>query len=347
MIKRMKINTIFLLTALAIGTLTSCKNEKNEFPDFKKKSVYFASQYPLRTVVLGEDLLVDNTMDNKKMVSIKATLGGGYDNNQDVVIDVVRDETLLNGLKFNNGGAQILALPDSYYRLLSNQIRINAGAILGGVDVQLTDAFFADPKSLSRNYVIPLVMTKVTGADSILKGIPVVSNPSRVNPLHWATRPKDYILYAVKFVNPWHGNYLRKGIDQITQANGSMSSTLRHTPYVENNELVSMTTSSLKTATLPLTIKNSSGTTVPFTVLLSFADDNTCTLTSNTANVELAGAGKFVSNGEKNSIGGSNRSAIYLDYTVNFKNLNVKYATKDTLIVRDRGIKAEYFDVVN
>ena len=343
----MKISNLIILMALAVGTFTSCKNAENEFPDFKSKSVYFASQYPIRTIVLGEDLLVDNTMDNKKMASIKATLGGGYENNQDIVIDFVRDETLLNGLKFNNGGGQILPLPESYYRLLSNQIRINAGAILGGVDVQLTDAFFADPKSLTRNYVIPLVMTKVTGADSILKGVPVVSNPSRVNALHWATRPKDYILYGVKFVNPWHGNYLRKGLDQITQSNGTVSSNLRHTQYVENNELVSMTTSSLKTASLPLSIKNSAGTTVPFTLLLNFGDDNSCTLTSTNANIEVAGNGKFVSNGEKNSIGGSNRSAIYLDYTVNFKTLNVKYATKDTLIVRDRGIKAEYFDVVN
>jgi len=343
----MKINNIYIALALAIGLMASCKNEKIAFPEFEYKTVYFANQYPLRTVVLGEDLLVDNSMDKNHMVSIKATLGGGYENKNDVVIDVLKAENLLSGLKFNNGGGQILPMPAEYYRLMSNQIRINAGDVLGGVDVQLTDAFFADPKALSRNYVIPLVITKVTGADSILKGIPVVSNPSRVNPLHWATRPKDYILYGVKYVNPWQANYLRKGTDQITQANGTLNTVSRHTPYVENNELLSMSTVSLKTASLPLTIKNSAGTNVPFTLLLNFADDNTCTLTSNTANIEVAGNGRFVSNGEKNSIGGSSRSAIYVDYTVNFKNLNVKYATKDTLIVRDRGIKAEYFDVVN
>lgn len=343
----MKINNIYISLSLALSLMASCKNEKIAFSEFEYKTVYFASQYPLRTVVLGEDLLVDNSMDKNHMVSIKATLGGGYENNNDVVIDIQKTETLLNGLKYNNGGGQVLPMPAEYYRLMSNQIRINAGDVLGGVDVQLTDAFFADPKALSRNYVIPLLMTKVTGADSILKGIPAVSNPSKVNPLHWATRPKDYIFYGVKYVNPWHANYLRKGTDQITQANGSMNTVSRHTAYVESNELVSMSTVSLKTASLPLTVKNSGGTNVPFTLLLNFADDNTCTLTSNTANIEVAGSGRFVSNGEKNSIGGSSRSAIYIDYTVNFKNLNVKYATKDTLIVRDRGIKAEYFDVTN
>lgn len=343
----MKINNMCILAALAITMLASCKNDEIEFPDFKYKTVYFASQYPMRTIVLGEDLLVDNSMDNNHKLSIKATLGGGYENKQDVLIDVQADGTLLNGLKFNNGGTQVLPLPAAYYQLLSNQIKINSGDVMGGVEIQLTDAFFADPKSLSRNYVIPLVMTKVTGADSILKGIPVVSNPSRVNPLHWATRPKDYVLYGVKYVNPWHGNYLRKGTDQITQSNGTVSTNIRHTAYVESNELVNMTTVSLKTASLPLLIKNSAGTNVPFTLLLNFADGNNCTLTSNTANIEVSGTGKFVSKGEKNSIGGSDRSAVYLDYTVNFKNLNLKYATKDTLIVRDRGIKAEYFDVVN
>jgi len=343
----MKINNMCILAALAITMLASCKNDEIEFPDFKYKTVYFASQYPMRTIVLGEDLLVDNSMDNNHKFSIKATLGGGYENKQDVLIDVQADGTLLNGLKFNNGGTQVLPLPAAYYQLLSNQIKINSGDVMGGVEIQLTDAFFADPKSLSRNYVIPLVMTKVTGADSILKGIPVVSNPSRVNPLHWATRPKDYVLYGVKYVNPWHGNYLRKGTDQITQSNGTVNTNIRHTAYVESNELVNMTTVSLKTASLPLLIKNSAGTNVPFTLLLNFADGNNCTLTSNTANIEVSGTGKFVSNGEKNSIGGSDRSAVYLDYTVNFKNLNLKYATKDTLIVRDRGIKAEYFDVVN
>jgi hypothetical protein len=190
-------------------------------------------------------------------------------------------------------------------------------------------------------------MTKVTGADSILKGLPNVSNPSRVKASNWTTQPKDYVLYAVKFVNPWHGDYLRKGTDQITQANGLTTTTLRHTPYVENNQVVNITTASLKTANLVLSIKNSAGVNVPFTVVLTFADNGTCTVGSSSADFDITGTGKFVSNGEKNSIGGSDRSAIYLDYNVNFKNLNVKYSTKDTLIVRDRGVKAEYFDVTS
>jgi hypothetical protein len=343
----MKINKIIIGLAASAGLLASCKNAPVVYPNFTYSAVYFASQYPMRTVELGEDLFVDNSLDNQHKVSIKATMAGVYDNKKDVLINVAVDETLLNNLYFNNNGPKIVAMPAQYYQLASNQIKIPAGSLLGGVEVQLTDAFFADPNALKANYVIPLVMTKVTGADSILKGAKAVASPSRVKATDWITAPKDYILYGLKYVNPWHGDYLRKGVDMITPVTGTPSTVVRHTPFVENNQVVNIATASLKTANLPLSIKNSAGTTVPFTLVLTFADNGTCTVTGNNpASFDITGTGKFVSKGEKNSIGGTDRSAIYLDYTVNFKTLNTSYATKDTLIVRDRGLKAEYFDVV-
>lgn len=345
MLNNMKIKRKYIGLALAAVLLGACKNEEIAFPDFDYKSVYFANQYLVRTVVLGEDLLVDNSLDNQHKVEIKATVGGVYENKEDVKIDVAVDESLLNGVFFSNGGSKILAMPSNYYQLASNQITIPSGNILGGVEVQLTDAFFADPLALTRNYVIPLVMTKVAGADSILQGSAAVANPSRLNAANWVARPKDYVFYAIKYVNPWHGNYLRRGVDVITQADGSVVSAVRHTPYEEKNQLVSISTASMKSANLPLTIKNSSGGNVAYTVVLNFADDGSCAVAGNSTDFDISGSGKFVSKGEKNSIGGGDRSAIYLDYTVNFKKLNVKYATKDTLIVRDRGVKAEYFDV--
>lgn len=341
----MKLNKIYMGLTLAAGLLASCKNSDNPFPDFTNSAVYFASQYPVRTVELGEEFNVDNSLDNQRKISIKATLSGVYENKKNVVIDFKVDESLLNNLYYNGSTAKVNALPAQYYRLASNQITIPSGSITGGVEVQLTDAFFADPAAISRNYVIPLVMSNVNGADSILKGVPVVANPSRVVTTNWSTAPKDYVLYAVKYVNPWQANYLRRGADQITQANGTVTSANRRTQYVENNEVVSTSTVNLNTVNLPLTVKNSSGTNVPFNLLLTFDNNGNCTVTGNSSNFDIAGTGKFVSKGEKNSLGGLDRSAVYLDYTVNFKALNVRYATKDTLVVRDRGIKAEYFDV--
>ncbi len=348
----MKMNKLFIPLAIAALVMNSCKNEDVSYPDFDYQTVYFANQYPVRTVELGEDLFVDNSLDNLHKVMIKATMGGTQDNTKDRVINFVVDTTLCNNLyyasftKTGSGvvGSKIRPMPSSYYTLASNQITIPSGAVMGGVEVQLTDAYFADPLALTTNYVIPLLMKSAT--DSILQGAALVSNADRFISSNWSILPMDYVLYAVKYVNPWQANYLRRGVDAITKEDGSVTTNVRHTAYVENNDVVAITTGSLTVANLPLSIKNSAGTSVSYTVVLTFASDGSCTVGSNSANFEIAGTGKFVSKGEKNSFGGKDRSAIYLDYSVNFKNLSWKYATKDTLVVRDRGIVPEYYTVV-
>ncbi|ULT25151.1 DUF1735 domain-containing protein [Sphingobacterium sp. E70] len=159
---------ISILYAMALVSLASCKNNDWEFPDFEFQSVYFAYQTPIRTVTLGEDIF-DNSLDNQHKVKVMATTAGVYNNKKDIRIDFVVDNSLTHGLSYSNGQA-VTALPDNYYRLASNQISIPSGSLTGGVEVQLTDAFFADPKSLETYYVLPLRMTKVANADSILSG---------------------------------------------------------------------------------------------------------------------------------------------------------------------------------
>ncbi len=332
--------------AVSTAVLTSCNNQDISFSDFDYQSVYFANQYPARTVELGEDLFVDNSMDNEHKVVIKATMGGAYSNSKDIVINVEVDPNLCSNVYFDNIDVDVKPMPSDYYTLASNQIIIPAGSILGGVEVQLTEAFFADPLSLSNNYVIPLVMTGVQGADTILQGVPVVENPNRCTKSDWGTQPKDYVLYGVKYVNPWHGIYLRRGTDQITDNGGNVITNVRHEEYVKDNELVNINTNSLTQCTLPLAIKDGGGNTVDFDLVLSFSDGGTCTVSSNSSDFDISGTGKFVSKGEKNSLGGYDRDALYLDYTVDFINQNVAYATKDTLVVRDRGVAPEYFGVV-
>jgi hypothetical protein len=347
----MNINKLFIGLTITSSLLVSCHNDDVSYPDFDYTTVYFASQYPARTVELGDDLYVDNTLDNEHKVEIKATLGGTQDNKKNVVIDFIVDESLCNGLYYASGstnGSKILPMPSSYYTLASNQITIPAGSILDGVEVQLTDAFFADPLSLTNTYVIPLLMTEVQGADSILQGSPIIANPDRFIDAQWSVKPMDYILYGVKYVNTWHGNYLRRGLDNITNTtDGTVSSSLRHATYVEQNDVVKLTTTSMKTVTLPLSIKNSSGNAVSYTLVLTFADNGTCTVSGNDdTNFGISGSGKFVSKGEKKSFGDKDRDGLYLDYSVNFKNLNLLYATKDTFVVRDRAVSSEYFTIV-
>lgn len=334
----MKKNLIYFGLASLLLSFTSCESSDNEFPDFDYQTVYFANQYALRTIELGEDEFVDNSIDNEHKVSINAAWGGGYTNRKNVIIDYVVDESLCDNLYFKGTDTPVTPMPSSYYTLTSDQINIPSGSIMGGVVVQLTDAFFADEKSLSNNYVIPLRMTDVQGADSILQGKPAVTDPVLTNSGDWSVQPKNFVLYAVKYVNPQHGEYMRRGIDQAV-INGTSSEIVRHQQYVEKDERVYVTTKSLTDNILSLSTNDASGNLFNYDVRLSFADDGTCTVSSTSDDLEVSGTGKFVRDGEKNSLGGKDRDAIYLDYTVDFKTKNMKYATKDTLVLSTRGVQ--------
>lgn len=334
----MKKNLIYFGLASLLLSFTSCESSDNEFPDFDYQTVYFANQYALRTIELGEDEFVDNSIDNEHKVSINAAWGGGYTNRKNVIIDYVVDESLCDNLYFKGTDTPVTPMPSSYYTLTSDQINIPSGSIMGGVVVQLTDAFFADEKSLSNNYVIPLRMTDVQGADSILQGKPAVTDPVLTNSGDWSVQPKNFVLYAVKYVNPQHGEYMRRGVDQAV-INGTSSEIVRHQQYVEKDERVYVTTKSLTDNILSLSTNDASGNLFDYDVRLSFADDGTCTVSSTSDDLEVSGTGKFVKDGEKNSLGGKDRDAIYLDYTVDFKTKNMKYATKDTLVLSTRGVQ--------
>ncbi len=339
----MKTNKIFVsLAVLATMGLAACSNESITYDDFDYQTVYFANQYPARTLELGEDLTVDTSLDNQHKVMIKATMGGVYANTKDRTISFVVDESLCDGLYFKNTTTKITPMPTNYYTLAAQKIVIPSGSVMGGVEVQLTDAFFEDYNSLSNNYVIPLLMTDVQGADSILRGTPIVDNPNRCVSADWSVKPRDYVLYCIKYVNPWHGSYLRRGVDQIT-ASGTTTTAVRHQQYVESDEVVKLTTSKLKVSNLALVTKNNN-LNVNYNLVLTFSEDGSCTVSSNNADYEISGTGKFISKGEKKSIGGIDRDALYLDYSVNFKTLSKVYATKDTLVLRDRAVAPEYFE---
>ena len=186
-------------------------------------------------------------------------------------------------------------------------------------------------------------MTKVAGADSILQGKALVSNPNRVIATDWEVTPKDYTLYAVKYVNQYDANYLRRGKDVYT---GAINETaVRHAQYVEKDEVVSaISTRSLNTIAWEHPAKDAEGNIAGAVLLMTFDSTGNCTITSDTEGVKASGNGQFVSKGDKNSWGNKDRDALYLNYTLEYS--GIKCVTTDTLVVRDRGSKAEYFDPV-
>ncbi len=342
-------------------TYSSCNNADHEFPDYEGgTTAYFAYQFPVRTLVLGNDIY-DNTLDNAHKCQIWSTMGGAY-GGRDAYADIVVDESLCDNLYFvdegGNPAAPVLPMPSSYYSLASNQIAYN-GDSRGYVEVQFTDAFFSDPKAIENTYVIPLVMTGVRGIDQILTGTPLEGqSPSRTDTENWGVLAKDYVLYCVKYMNPWQGKYIRRGVDNVTEKGkvtqvvrqdfSLVNSDLEHlkeNPVNANDEVCGITTKNMSQAIFPVSFKTS-GASLSCNLILSF-DGNKCTISTDDENVTATGSGEFIAKGTEKSEykdfqWGSNngelvqRDILRLAYDVNFSKDNVQVSTNDTLVVQTR-----------
>ena len=338
---------LLLITLILSALITGC-NKDWTFPDYKYSTVYFAYQTPVRTIVLGEDIY-DNTLDNQHKCLIIATMGGVYENKNDVILNVALDKSLAARLKFETAsGDTVLTMPDNYYSIAGakGMITIPAGKFTGGLEVQLTDAFFQDPLSLKRTYVIPLKIQSVKNADSVLKGKSDLASPDPRKPGDWILPPKDYILYAVKYINPYHGFYLRRGIDNVTGNAGNTSldtNVVYHAPYVEKDEVCSIVTTALDEVSVSLNAKNKGNINAPFTMLLKFDNQGKCTIKNPaSAAYTITGTGAFVKKAD--NWGNQPRDVLYLKYQVAFG--TTTHNLTDTIVVRDRGVKMETFNPV-
>ena len=320
--------------------MTSCRNNDIEFDDYKYTTAYFANQTPVRTIVLGTSYVSDNSLDNARQCIIYAAMGGVYSNKTDRTVDVVVDNTLSNNLTVETAtGDRILPMPANYYTLPSDmKVTIPSGSMMGGLKIQLTDAFFADPLSTKVTYVIPLRITKATGIDSVLRGV-AVSGSTRNSLIasDWSTVPKDYILFAVKYKNPWDAVYLRRGIEQ--SPNGTV---VYHKSHVEYDQVVSsVATKSLSELLISLNGKGAGNVDLPFQMVLKFDNAGSSTIT-NPAGVAytVTGNGKYVKDGDM--WGDKKRDVLHLKYEVDFQ--GSKHQFTDTLVLRDRAESYQLFN---
>ena len=348
------------LGALSL-TYASCYNADREFSDFEGgTTAYFAYQYPVRTLILGNDIY-DNSLDNDHRCRIWATMGGAY-SGRDAVVNYVVDPSLCNNLWFVDEGGNpsyaVTPLPSTHYNLLSDVIPYN-GDSRGYVEVQFTDAFFNDPKAIENYYVIPLRMTGATGIDHILSGTPREGlNPSRTNADGWDVLPMDYVLYCVKYMNPWQGRYIRRGVDKVTEKGVTtnvvrkdftmMNSDLEHNkenPVNANDEVCSINTKNMTQAIFPVSFKTS-GASIACNLILTF-NGNNCTISTDDANVTVTGSGEFIKGGTADekykdyrwgSMNGDpvNRDILRLAYNVDFTDKNIQVSTADTMVVQTR-----------
>ena len=329
---------------LSLGVLLSCQNDDWEFPDFDYTTAYFPYQFPVRTLVLG-DYNFDNTADNEHKFMISATMGGVYENKSDVTVEFVVDETLTDNLvNGNTGNLPILAMPASYYTISSNQIVIPKGQTYGMVEVQLTPDFFADPLAIGQNYVIPLKMVSAS-TDSVLQGKPNISNPDPRIVGNWVLAPKNFTLFVVRYVNEYHGKYLLRGASEIrTTADNELVENIKyHQVYVERDEVITVTTTSLNSVIYSHAVRASAGSPGTFRMEITFDEDGNGVITeTDNSDFAVTGTGKFVKDADE--WGNEKRNAIYLDYEIT-QGTNTHHVA-DTLVFRDKAVKFEEFKPV-
>lgn len=327
--KTMMIRNIFKFVcgaAILLG-FTACKNGDRSFDDFEGgTTVYFPYQYPVRTIVLGDDEY-DTSLDQAHKCQIKATFGGSY-NGSNGTVQVAVDNSLVNNLTFADG-TPVKAMPDNYYTLSTTSLNFG-GTMNGTTEVQLSDAFFADPDAVKNTYVIPLIIVGQNGFDHVLTGTLAEGKTAvRTDASAWDVLPMDFVLYCVKFQNRYTGFWL---------TNHSQS-----TDNIEQASIVQIKTYSLNGAIYTVELQDG-GTLYTADMLLNFSGDN-CTISSLTPGVTVSGSGSFSDNGAKKAWGNKDRDLMELNYNVDFGG-GKTISRNEKLVWQRSGVAIEEFEVV-
>jgi len=328
----------FLLSITAIAF--SCSNRDIEFDDYANNAVYFPYQTPLRTLILGDEVIGDNSIDLEHAFSVGAAIGGMSENlsNWDVMIELASE--LADSVVAENGDT-LEILPATYYDATFDKITIPKGSFFGKLRVNLNDAFFNDPRTTGLHYVLPLRITG-TDADSILSGLAISTVPdpdARVSG-HWDIPPQDYTLFGVQYINPFHGEYLLRGV-RISSVD-----TLAYSErFLTDNGMVQFLTKSLDESVMSIIGGNKTGGI--YSALLSFNESNKTITVSQTdaSSVVINGSGKYFTKDDPESEGYNNKKhrTIYLDYT--YEDGGITYQVNDSLVFVDTGVIFEEFAI--
>lgn len=338
---------IFILIIFII-VIAACENQPWSFPDYNLQTVYFPLQLPVMTLSLGEDR-IDNTLDKQFRFDIGVSVGGMYKNTQDWTVDYTVDTTLAGKVyvyaspQTYTANTKVRVLPASYYTLTPlTTVTIPKGSFNGLIRVQLIDAFFNDTVALSGRYVIPLKITD-TSADSILQGSAAITgaDPRVVSQWNPNMSPKDWVMYGINYVNPYHGTWLHRGRDIRTNNSTLVIDTVTfRTLYVERDALIKLTSTGRKNA-ISNGLGNKIGTNL--SMLLNFANDKG-TPGDITISKSPTSAFTVTGTGHYQDIATSTEKwtdltwqSMYLSYTYN--DGTYTHQIKDSLVFRDRGIK--------
>jgi hypothetical protein len=152
--------------------------------------------------------------------------------------------------------------------------------------------------------------------------------------------PKSFTLFAIKFVNPYHGIYFHRGAVSYLE-NGVTKTTVYRDKYLERNQVRTLLTARQFGVLLDGIANNKGGA---FKMNLDFNGENIAITPAAGATYAVTGTGKFFNENHANAekIAGLKYPTIYLEYKYNVN--NVEYSAKDTLVRRERGVKYEFVD---
>ncbi|MDA3823849.1 MAG: DUF5627 domain-containing protein [Bacteroidales bacterium] len=332
-----------IFSLLCVLALVSSCNQKIEFDDFEYQSVYFPYQTPVRTVMLGDEVIGDNTIDLDHAFSIGLAIGGMYENDRDRDVAIELAPELAENI--TNGTDTLEILPSEYYTATFNTITIPEGSFFGKVRVELTDAFFQDPEAIDLKYVIPLRITDAFG-DSILSGDPnatMESHDVRVK-ADWNIAPKNYTLFGIQYINPYHGMYLLRG-QTINTSAAPQDTVFYSTRFLTQNSMVKLSTRSLTECVMP--VVGGVNQAAQYKLMLTF-DENAKNVTVSQfdgSTVAANGSGKYYTkdDDEAESYTEYKHRTIYLDYT--YEDGGDTYHTNDSLVFLDTDVTFEEFEL--
>jgi hypothetical protein len=261
----------------------------------------------------------------------------------------VLDETLTNKVyiyaspQIYTKDTKIIPLPASYYTLTPvKTVTFPSGSFNGLIRVQLTDAFFNDTIALTGRYVIPLKITAAS-ADSILQGSAAITGADPRITSQWNPNmsPKDWVMYGINYVNPYHGTWLHRGKD-VTKSTktGKDTTIIFRALYVEKDATIKLTSTGRKKV-ITNSLGNKTGTN--YSILLTMTIDKgtpgDITISkSTTSTYVVTGTGHYQDIATSvEEWTGLKWQSMYLDYSYN--DGTYSHQIKDTLVFRDRGIK--------
>ena len=330
--------TLFILIAGIVAS--GCSNWDIEFDDYDYQSIYFPYQTPVRTIILGDESVGDNSIDLEHAFSIGVAMGGAYENKKDRIVTVEYAPELGENITDDTGNPMEV-LPAEYYQAVFDKIIIPAGKFSGKMRVDLQDAFFQDPLSATTHYVIPVRIVDAAG-DTVLRGASFFENPDPRIAGDWDVEPKDYTLFGVKYINETHGMYLLRGV-RTDMSTGEVTSYSER--FLTDNTMTKLSTVSLTECEMDVVAGTFTGTY--FRILLTF-DKNSKTVTVSQVDgttVPASGTGVYYTKDDAESEGYNNNKhrTIYLDYTIQLG--TVTYAMNDSLVFADTDVVFEEFTV--